>query len=172
MGRSNSSGTSPSNPIPGSSSSGVTGDTQGFESLEYTYPAGYVGDSTTWFRVKVSTDSSLGCAYPQYSQHCGVFFDNLEITDSNTGSVLFSDDFQTNVNGWHETAPYGGFNPQNNPGIDDWKYIVNNQGAYSFSESFENPVAIGANGFVTENLYAASEWDFGEIPNPHPGLAL
>ena len=163
-------GSSPSNPIPGSSSSGTTGDTQGFESLEYTYPAGYVGDSTTWFRVKVSTDSSLGCSYPQYSEHCGVFFDNLEVTDSNTGAVLYSDDFQTNVNGWHEAAPYGGFNPQGNDGIDDWKHVVNNQGAFSFSESFENPVAIGANGFVAENLYAASEWQFGEIPNPHPGF--
>ena len=69
------SGSSPANPIPGDSSSGTVGDSQGFEALEYTYPAGYVGDSTTWFRVRVSTDSSLGCAYPHYSDHCGVFID-------------------------------------------------------------------------------------------------
>jgi len=162
-------GSSPANPIPGSSSSGTTGDSQGFEALEYTYPAGYVGDSTTWFRVRVSTDSSLGCAYPHYSDHCGVFIDNLEITDSNTASVLYSDDFQVNANGWHEQAPYGGFNPSNSPGIDDWNYVVNNQGAFSMYESFENPDAIGAIGFIAENLYAASEWQFGEIPTPYPG---
>lgn len=157
---------SPSTPFPGTS---TDGDSQGFESLEYTYPAGYVGDSTTWFRVRVETDSSLGCAYPQYSEHCGVFIDNLEIFDSNTASVMFSDDFQTNVNGWHEATPHAGFNPSGAVGIDDWNFVVNNQGSFSFSESFESPDAIGAMDFVAENLYAASEWQFGEIPTPYSG---
>ncbi len=158
-------GNTPANPIP---SSGAVGDSQGFEALEYTYPAGYVGDSTTWFRIRVETDSSLGCAYPSYSDHCGVFVDNIAITDSSTGSVMFSDDFQTNVNGWHEATPHAGFNPSNSLGIDDWNYVVNNQGAYSFSESFETAMAIGAYDFIAENLYAASEWEFGEIYSPYP----
>jgi hypothetical protein len=157
-------GSTPANPIP---SSGTVGDSQGYESLEYTYPAGYVGDSTTWFRVRVATDSSLGCAYPHYSEHCGVFVDNLSISDSNTGSIMFSDNFHTTANGWHEAAPHAGFNPNNVLGVDDWKHVSNNQGAFSFSESFENPMPFSAEGFVAENLYSASEWQFGEIPSPY-----
>ncbi len=157
------------NPVPGSSSSGVPGDSQGFELLQYRYPPGYVGDSSTWFRIRVSTDNSLGCSFPQYSNHCGVFVNNLSIEDQNA-NIYFSDDFNNGDNGWHEEAPYGGFNPSGNLGIDEWSHVINSIGKYSFFDSFENPVPESAIGFEVElEITQGSEWEFGQIPTSYPG---
>ena len=158
-------GGSPSNPIPGASG---MGDTDGFEHLTYIYPSGFVGDASTWLRIRVETDSSLNCAYPQTSEHCGVFFDNLTVYDSMSGTVFMNDEFADATAGWHEAAPHGGYNPNLNLGTDDWNHIINHQGSYQYSEGFENPVAIAAIGFRTVEIKSGSPWEFGEIPSPWP----
>ncbi|MDP6864934.1 MAG: hypothetical protein QGG96_05945 [Candidatus Poseidoniaceae archaeon] len=126
-----------------------TDDSGGWVSMSFDLPASYQGDSTTWVRFRVQTDSSVQYGASPDDRE-GATFDNLTLTDS-SGTTYYSNTFSNATS----------MTPAANGGVNDWQYP--GAGTLFITDSFEDSSALPPGGWAISNVAGQDGWQFGSL---------
>ena len=128
---------------------GYGDDSGGWLSMSFDLPATYQGDSTTWVRFRVETDSSVQYGGSPDDRE-GATFDNLTLTDS-SGTTYYSNTFSNATS----------MTPAANGGGNDWQYP--GAGTLFITDSFEDSSALPPGGWAISNVAGQTGWQFGSL---------
>ncbi len=129
-----------------------TDDSLGWVPMHLDLPANFQGDSSTWIRIRVETDSSVQYGASQDSRE-GLTIDNLKVHESNS-TYYFWDEFNSSGTAWHS-----GLNNQ----ADDWQYLMLGMGGITFQYGWEDAPSLPPGGWQVQNTAGFTGWEFGTI---------
>ena len=128
-----------------------TDETNGFVTLELAIPSTYHNSGSTYFRIRVDTDSSITYGYPQDNQE-GLTVDRISVVAAN-GSILDDDPLSNST-----TMTASGLNGATH----DWNYISIGAGALSSSYGFEDSVATAPTPMPL-GWSESGSWEYGAL---------
>ena len=137
-------------------------DSGGWVEVAHPFPSSFniPINGTFMLRVIVETDQMPSSGYGgALDPPEGVFIDDISITRTASGftDTLWSENFTTNGEAWHDRLPGGTY--------DQWQYLSNwgNNGPSESVWSFEGAPLI-ADGWTVQTPYGQS-WSFGNVSN-------
>ena len=126
-------------------------ETNGFVTLELAIPSTYHNSGSTYFRIRVDTDSSVQYGYPQDNQE-GLTVDRISVVAAN-GSILDDDPLSNST-----SMTASGLNGATH----DWNYISIGAGALSSSYGFEDSVATAPTR-MAPGWSETGSWEYGAL---------
>ena len=123
----------------------------GFLIMDFTMPAGYASDPTTFLRIKVTTDASVNYGGIQDSQE-GLTVDRIKVFDTNS-VVHFDDHFNSSTTATHYATG----------GVDDWSYTMIGAGGLYFSDGFENSPSVPSSSWTMSNPTGQDLFEYGTV---------
>ena len=128
------------------------GDESGqFLIMDFTIPASYASDPTTFLRIKVKTDASVNYGGISDSQE-GVTVDRIKVFDTNS-VTHFDDHFNTSTTATHYATG----------GVDDWSYTMIGAGGLYFSDGFENSPSVPSSDWTMANPTGQDLFEYGTV---------
>ncbi len=126
-------------------------ETGGFLVMDFTMPASYASDPTTFLRLKVTTDTSVNYGGIQDSQE-GLTVDRIKVFDTNS-VTHFDDHFNTSTTATHYST--GGTN--------DWAYTMIGAGGLYFVDGFENSPSVPSSDWTMTNPSGQDLFEYGAV---------
>ncbi len=132
-------------------------ETNGFVTLELAIPSSLQNSGSTYFRIRVDTDSSVQYGGFQDNQE-GLTVDRISVVAAN-GSILDDDPLSNST-----TMTASGLNGA----TQDWNYISIGAGALSASYGFEDSVATAPTP-MAPGWSATGDWEYGSLQTTTAG---
>ena len=123
----------------------------GFLVMDFTMPASYATDPTTFLRLKVTTDASVNYGGIQDSQE-GLTVDRIKVFDTNS-VTHFDDHFNSSTTATHYSTG----------GTDDWSYTMIGAGGLYFSDGLENSPSVPSSEWTMTNPSGQDLFEYGVV---------